>query len=198
MVEGKKNLEEARHFLEFTFTDKDTKHFDKLVETITPQDIAGLARIPRWTMANLSERPRIVVLDGVQDPGNVGTILRLCLGFDASLLLIESADPSSAKVIRSSAGAFFRVPWVEVDRSEAEAAITQLERPIFKLQKSKDGEKNIKQLAKTKELILIAGSEGRGIRLTIPGVPVTINHNPLLESLNVATAVAIALAQGRL
>mgnify|MGYP000865980175 FL=1 len=193
LVEGKKNVAEAKGFVEFSFTDKDSRNFNKLVETVTPQPIAAVAKIPQWELNNLVERPCVVVLDGVQDPGNVGTILRLCLGFKASLLLVESADPSSPKVIRSSAGAFFKVPWCEVMRSEAEAAIASLGRPIYRLENKAGADKSLKKFSAEKAAILIAGSEGQGIKLSISGTSLQITHDDTLESLNVAAALAISL-----
>lgn len=194
LVEGKKNIVEAKGFIEFTFTNNDTKRFDLLVDTVTPQDIAAVATIPKWELNNLLERSCVVVLDGVQDPGNVGTILRLCLGFNASLLLIESADPSSSKVIRSSAGSFFKVPWLECSRTEAEEVIDSLKRPIYRLEKDKTSKNNLKHFSKEKEVVLIAGSEGQGIKLSIEGTSLEIPHEKSLESLNVAAALAISLA----
>jgi TrmH family RNA methyltransferase len=191
LVEGEKNIVEAKGFIDFTFTAADTKSFTKLLDTVTPQAIAAVAKIPRWESNNLLERPCVVVLDGVQDPGNVGTILRLCLGFNASLLLIESADPSNPKVVRASAGAFFKVPWLEVPRAEAEETIASLGRPIFRLEKNESSVYNLKKLPK--ELVLIAGSEGQGIKLQIAGEGLSLPHEPQLESLNVASAITIVL-----
>jgi len=193
LVEGKKNVAEARGFVEFTFTPADSRIFDRLVETVTPQSIAAVAKIPQWKSNNLEERACIVVLDGVQDPGNVGTILRLCLAFKASLLLIESADPSSPKVIRSSAGAFFRVPWLEVTRAEAEEAIVSFNRPIYRLEKNNTSSKGMKKMLNEKKVVLIAGSEGQGIKLGLEGTSLEIPHEESLESLNVAAALAISL-----
>lgn len=199
LVEGKKNIKEAGKFLEYTFTPADDKDFAKLVGTVTPQPIAGVARIPQYTEQDVLKRNYVVVLDGVQDPGNVGTILRLCLAFDAALLLIESADPASPKVVRASAGAFFHVPWLELARAEADVKLKQLQLPVIRLENSKSkknlllSHKSLSQLPK--KCILIAGSEGQGIQLKIAGTSLAIAHNSKLESLNVATALAIVLGQ---
>ena len=117
LVEGKKNIELAADLIEYTFTKEDTPQFDKLVTTETPQDIAGVAKIPAYKLEDIKKHDCIVVLDNIQDPGNVGTILRLCLGFDAALILINSADPTSPKVIRSSAGAVFQTNWLKSTRT---------------------------------------------------------------------------------
>ncbi len=194
LVEGEKNVSEAGESIEFTFTVEETDFYKQLVDTVTPQPIAAVARIPQHDEAAITALPTIVVLDGVQDPGNVGSILRLCLAFKASLVLIESADPSSPKVIRSSAGAFFRVPWIDVPRGEAVDFIASLSRPIYRLETPKGSAAGLKEFSREKGAILIAGSEGQGIKLDIAGTPLTIAHESALESLNVAHAVAIALS----
>lgn len=199
LVEGEKNIVEAGDLVEFTFTSDDSKDFASLVETVTPQPSAAVARIPVYTKDDIMRYDRIVVLDGVQDPGNVGAILRLCLGFEASLLLIESADPSNTKVIRSSAGAFFNVPWLEIERPSAEEELYSFGRDIYRLEISATGSsivldhKNIQTIAK--KLLLVAGSEGQGIKLGIAGTSMYIKLNEKLESLNVANAVAIVLSR---
>ena len=134
LVEGEKVLKAAGRAVQFRFSRKDAKSFDSLVTTETPQDIAGVAKIPCFGANDLKKKKTIVVLDGVQDPGNVGAILRLCLGFNASLLLVESADPTSTKVIRASVGALFTVPWVEMKRDSAEAWIKESTIPVFRLE----------------------------------------------------------------
>lgn len=199
LVEGRKNIKEAASFIDFTFTPADTRNFSKLVDVTTPQPIAAVARIPSYSLPDLATQRYIVVLDGVQDPGNVGAIFRLCLGFDASLVLIESADPSSPKVIRSSAGAFFHIPWLEISRRKAKAELVALHLPIIRLEAGR-GSKKIKLSKATisklpSKAIIIVGSEGGGIQLDISGTSLEIPHNAKLESLNVSHALAILLAQ---
>ncbi len=191
LVEGAKVIETAATAVEFTFTKKDTKRFEKLVTTVTPNETAGVARIPKWSHDDIRSRNTIIVLDEVQDPGNVGAIMRLCLGFDASLILVECADPVSPKVIRSSVGAVFHVPWIEVKRSVAPVLIEEFERPLFRLELGG----TTSSLPKGKPCVIIAGSEGHGISLDIKGTSISIPHNPKLESLNVGHALAIILAK---
>ncbi|WKZ24570.1 MAG: RNA methyltransferase [Patescibacteria group bacterium] len=197
LVEGKKNLEAAKNFLEFSFTVQDTKNFKKLLSVQTPQPIAGVAKIPQNNLSDLLKRKVIVLLDGVQDPGNVGAILRLCLGFKAALVLIESADPSSPKVIRSSAGAFFAVPWLEIKREEAEETIKKINRLTYRLEAKPKAEFFNDRLLKkfSQETLLIAGSEGEGIKLKTKAPSLMIKHEKELESLNVAQALTIVLAR---
>lgn len=191
LVEGKKVIETAGTMIEYIFTNKDTPLFNKLTTTETPQTMAGIAKIPQWSKENILNKDLIIILDGVQDPGNVGSILRLCLGSNASLILIDSVDVSSPKVIRSSAGAMFLVPWVEINRKEIKKLIKQANRPVYRLEKR---EKSIIFDNKIKTpAILVAGSEGHGISDDIEGISVFLNHDSKLESLNVSQALAIAM-----
>jgi TrmH family RNA methyltransferase len=192
LVEGEKNVKAAKDFIDFTFTEKSTKNFEKLVTTDTPQKIAAVAKLPRFTEKDVNKKPTIVILDHVQDPGNVGAILRLCQGFNASLYLIECADPTNPKVVRSSSGAIFSVPWKEIPKNIANEFIERTKRPIYKLEKKKDSSAEIPN---EKNIVLIAGSEGTGITLDIEGTSITIPHDERLESLNVGNALAIILSK---
>ncbi len=192
LAEGKKVIESASKFIDYTFSQTDTKQFKKLVTTEAPQDIAGVARIPKWQKSDITSKEVIVVLDGVQDPGNVGSILRLCLGFKAGLVLVESADPASPKVIRSSAGAMFNVPWMQATKDRAISQIKEFDRPVYRLE-NKKGAKEFSSNKIEKPLILIVGSEGSGIKSNIKGQSIYIKHDNKLESLNVGQALAIAL-----
>lgn len=194
LVEGEKAIETAGRAVEYVFGPHDTELFAKLVTTEVPQAQAAVARIPVWNVSDIAVRDVIVVLDGVQDPGNVGSILRVCLGYDASLILIESADVTSPKVVRASVGTLFLVPWMRVRRVDAAPVLESFGRPIYRLEKISGAKifdaKNIKL-----PCLLIAGSEGGGIRLDSAGESVVLPHNAMLESLNVGHALAIALSE---
>ncbi|HJN84989.1 MAG TPA: RNA methyltransferase [Patescibacteria group bacterium] len=189
LVEGQKLIDAAGDAVDFTFSREDRMDFEDFMTTETPQGIAGIAKIPKFTIDEVAASSTVVVLDGVQDPGNVGTILRLCQGFGASLILIESVDVTNSKVIRASAGAMFHVPWVTVARPEAVALLEGLKKPIYKMEVGGEGS----LIPVEPNAILIAGSEGQGITLDIKGESVTIQHDAKLESLNVANALAIVL-----
>lgn len=194
LVEGQKMIDTAGDAVEevFHINDLGQRSFGKIATTDTPQEVIGVAKIPVWSMEQIKKAKTIVLLDRVQDPGNVGAILRLCLGFDATMILVESADPSSTKVIRASAGGLFLVPWIDLDPSRARDALKELNRPIYRLEK-RSGAKSENVLATDQPIVLIIGNEGSGISITSEGTSVVIDHNPKLESLNVATATAIAL-----
>jgi RNA methyltransferase, TrmH family len=193
LVEGKKNIELAGDLIEYTFTKEDTPEFDKLVTTETPQDIAGVAKVPVYTLEDIKKHDCIVVLDNIQDPGNVGTILRLCLGFNASLILIDSADPTSPKVIRSSVGAVFAIPWIKLKQLDNQTTKQLENHKTYRLEITKNAQALTPQTKLNKKCLIIAGNEGQGIKLNIEGDSININHNQKLESLNVATALSIIL-----
>jgi TrmH family RNA methyltransferase len=195
LIEGKKLIQTAGKAVQFRFGPKDSPRYKKLLSTDTPAPMAAIARIPRYTVSDVLRSPIIIALDGVQDPGNVGAIFRLCLGFDASLLLIESAHPTNPKVVRSSVGAMFQVPWLEIPRKQAKTMIENTHRPVYRLEK-KPTAKPLQSLLNKKsaqEIILIAGSEGSGIKLPLKAPSIYIPHDKKLESLNVSQALAIAL-----
>ncbi len=191
LIEGAKFVRDAKQHLQFSFTDKDVQNFRDLISTETPQSVAGVAKIPDWTLKDVLQKKVIVVLDGLQDPGNVGTILRACLAFNASLILIEAADPTNPKAVRASAAAILQTPWIEIGRLDAEKALEDIGRSIYRLE-LRPGAISIKDV-KEESLVLIAGNEGKGIKLSIAGQSVAIPQSEALESLNVATAVSIAL-----
>ena len=194
LVEGPKLIKEADKHIDFTFTKDDTDIFEQLVSTEAPQSIAAVARIPEWRINDLERLSTIIVLDGVQDPGNVGAIMRLCLGFKAGLILVESAEVSSPKVIRSSAGAFFNFPWIKMSKQEVRPYLLNSGRPIFRLEKRAESQP-ISVIKDVQEAFLLAGSEGSGIKLKVDGQSVVVEHHPHLESLNVGQALAIVLHQ---
>src|ERR1700719_2695322 len=91
------------------------KLFDGTVPTETPQGVAALVRLKDFSLAHVLERLQvgpIIVLAGLQDPGNLGTILRSAEAFgSAGVVLGEgTVSPFNSKVIRASAGSMFRLP----------------------------------------------------------------------------------------
>lgn len=192
LIEGEKFVRDNRELIEFSFTDRDVPNYRELVSTETPQGVAAVARIPEWTWEDIAKCSTVVVLDGVQDPGNVGSVLRACLGFDAGLVLLESADPTNPKTVRSSVGAVLATPWKEAKRDEVIDFIASLNRPVYRLEHARDAITPASMFKNGKQ-VLIAGSEGKGIRLDVPGQSVAIRHARDLESLNVAVATTIVL-----
>lgn len=192
LIEGEKFVRDMQGLVEFSFTDRDVPDFRELSLTDAPQGVAAVARIPKFSWDDILSRKTIVVLDGVQDPGNVGTVIRTALGFDASVVLIESADPTNPKAVRSATGALLKTPWIQTDRASVERVAADTGRAIYRLE-LRDNAVPPQAIPPQEDILLIVGSEGRGIRMDIEGWSVAIPHNPELESLNVALAVGIVL-----
>lgn len=190
LVEGRKIIEELKALVEFTVEPKDTPLFKEFVDTETPQNLLAVVRVPKFEEAEVMKGARVIVLDHVQDPGNVGAFFRLARAFDATLVLRECADPFSPKVIRASAGASLKVPQLECDVEEVHTLLNASNRPVLKFE-FKEGAQPFD--SSVRDAILIFGNEGQGILGSYAGQSVFIQHNPALESLSVAHAGAIAM-----
>jgi TrmH family RNA methyltransferase len=161
--------------------------FDSLAETKTPSGVLALFERPAPGDVFARRDTIVVALDGVQDPGNVGTIVRLAAAFDAGgvALLPGCADPFSPKAIRASAGAILNVP-------VAQMSIDELRWPLFVT----DTEGTVED-PPAREAILVFGSEGRGVSEEIASRArsLAIRMSGRVESLNVAASAAILLSR---
>lgn len=161
----------------------------------SPQGALFLCRLPE--KKPFRPKPGMLLLDGIQDPGNLGTILRTADALDVPVVLLEGcADPYSHKVVRSSMGAVFRTDviqatWEQVKRGCAEVGI-----PVGVTALS-DRAKDLRQ-AELKSMAVVIGSEGQGVRPEILGnadAELIIPMNPHCESLNAAVAATIVMWQ---
>ena len=159
----------------------------------TPQGALFVCALPEEKP--LAVKRGMVLLDGIQDPGNLGTILRTADAMEVPVVLLEGcADPYSHKVVRSSMGAVFRsVPgqstWQEVERACKEAGISVAVTALSP--KAKD----IRQ-AELSQMAVVIGSEGQGVRKEIMAAAqaeLIIPMNEKCESLNAAVAATIVL-----
>lgn len=171
-----------------------------VMETIspmkTPQGALFLARLPRTDPPKALPGSRYLVLDSVQDPGNVGTIWRTAdaLGADGLILVGNCADPYSPKVVRSSMGACFRLPVYETD---ADGLCALLERSGIPLSATalREDTVSLEQAGLSRAAVII-GSEGSGVSPELLSRSVQTIKIPMrdrCESLNAAAAAAIVL-----
>ena len=160
-----------------------------------PQGALFLCRLPEKT--NFVPAPGMLVLDGIQDPGNIGTILRTADALEVPVVLLEGcADPYSHKVVRASMGAVFRTPVIQSTWTEVYAACKEVGIPVAVTALS-DRAKDIRSADLTKMAVVI-GSEGRGVRkevLESADAELIIPMNPRCESLNAAIAATICMWQ---
>ncbi len=96
-----------------------TKLFSRVAETIVPQGLIACCEIPEQKRDVVLKKEKLMLLDGVSDPGNVGTIIRsaAAAGFDG-VVLFDCCDPYSPKVVRSSMGGIFRIPCITLEHEE--------------------------------------------------------------------------------
>jgi len=166
--------------------------FQKISSLKTPQEILALVKIPNWPqLSNINLRQKFsLVLDGLQDPGNMGTIIRTADWFGISDIICseDTVDVYNPKVVQSSMGSLSRM---NVYYTNIAAVLQQTGLPAFGAML--DGE-NIYAANFGSEGLIVLGNEGNGIRPEISrliGKAVTIPRAGKAESLNVAIAAAI-------
>lgn len=161
----------------------------------TPQGALFLCRLPE--KAEFTPKPGMLLLDGIQDPGNLGTILRTADAFNIPVALLEGcADPYSHKVVRASMGAVFRSIVQQTTWEEAKAAFLAEKIPVAVTALS-DRAVDLRS-ADLSAMAVVIGSEGQGVRREIldsAQAELIIPMQPRCESLNAAVAAAIVMWQ---
>lgn len=161
----------------------------------SPQGALFLCRLPE--KKEFTPRQGMILLDGIQDPGNLGTILRTADALEIPVALLEGcADPYSHKVVRASMGAVFRNPVVQTTWQETKAAFEQKKIPVA-VTALTDRAEDLRS-ADLKNMAVVIGSEGQGVRREIldsADTELIIPMNQHCESLNAAIAAAIVMWQ---
>ena len=215
-ADGTKLLQEAVRY----FPGLDTVILSEGVEAEVPEHVR-LIRVPGDVMESISPmaspqgalflchlpekkafapKPGMLILDGIQDPGNLGTILRTADALDVPVVLLEGcADPYSHKVVRASMGAVFRTDVVQSNWADVKAACAAADIPVGVTALSARA-KDLRQSELCKMAVVI-GSEGQGVRKEIldsADAELIIPMNPHCESLNAAVAATIVMWQMKL
>ncbi len=161
----------------------------------TPQGAVFLCRMPQ--APPFQPKPGMLLLDGIQDPGNLGTILRTADAMDIPVGLLEGcADPFSHKVVRASMGAVLRTG-VNITTWESASRICAAQNIPIAVTALDPEAVDIRE-AKLNTMAVVIGSEGQGVRpeiLEAADQKLIIPMNPHCESLNAAVAAAIAMWQ---
>ena len=161
----------------------------------SPQGALFLCRLPKQEA--FVPQAGMLLLDGIQDPGNLGTILRTADALEIPVALLEGcADPYNHKTVRASMGAVFRSPVITTTWQQAQAACAEAGIPVAVTALS-DRAKDLRQ-ADLKAMDVVIGSEGQGVRreiLDAADAELIIPMNPRCESLNAAVAATIVLWQ---
>lgn len=173
------------------------KTFRELASTETPQGVIALVRPPVSTLEQMTRRDAlVVVLDGVQDPGNAGAILRAAEAFGASgiVFLKGTVNPYNPKCVRGSASSVFRVPLIAA--VEADEILRLTEMTWYAAMP------RAQRLASDADLSapcgIVIGSEGHGVSPVLAGHAVGLRiPTSGVESLNAAVAAGILLYEAR-
>lgn len=166
-----------------------------LAQTEQPQGIIVQAELPRPSLV-FHHRSRLLVIDRVQDPGNLGTLFRLASAFacEGLILLAGSASPFNDKVIRSSMGAVFHLPWLEMREDELIDELSALAIPLLVADAA--GSEYLRDMDLRASWAMVIGNEGNGVTETLKQAADHLFSIPMpgrAESLNAASAGAIML-----
>ena len=172
----------------------------KAVSTVdTPQGMLAVCRTPELAPPKELAPGRYLVLDGVQDPGNVGTVWRTAdaFGADGLILLPGCAEPFSPKTVRSTMGACFRLPVWELDLASLRSRLAAAGVPLYATALREDTQDA--RDADLSRAAVVIGSEGRGVSQAVLDACEKTLKLPMrerCESLNAAVAAAVVLWEG--
>lgn len=171
----------------------------KLSTTKTPQNIIGVVKNninSSFDTLLAKSDLKVIILDNVNDPGNLGTIIRTsaALGYDAVIASIETVDFYNEKVLRATQGAIFKIPLVKGDLVQLINSLKSHEVYIYGT--SLKSSKSITDVAKQHKYGIIVGNEAQGVRAEILAIcdqNIILPMEKDVESLNVGVAAAILM-----
>lgn len=179
------------------------KLFDGTVPSETPQGVAALVRLKEFSLADALERLPVgplIVLAGLQDPGNLGTILRSAEAFGSAGVVLGdgTVSPFNSKVIRASAGSLFRLPVILGKTSGGLEGVSAKLRAqgVRLIATSSHKGTPLDQARLTDPSAIFVGSEGAGLPRAVLAQAdelIAIPHMPQVESLNAGVAGSIVL-----
>ncbi|MBQ8749477.1 MAG: RNA methyltransferase [Clostridia bacterium] len=201
LIEAKKNGYEIDTIFYSSNSNYNYGENVKLVETneeimkaisSTSSPAKCVAIVNKKSEVNLNINSHFLVLDRLQDPANVGAIIRSCLGADfGTVLLIDCADIYDSKVIRASMGAIFNVPCIKVSQEE----VLKLDNPLVIMDMNGQNIFNL-NFDKNINYGFVVGNEGQGVCKEIKDKAskiVSIPMNEKLESLNASVSASIVM-----
>jgi TrmH family RNA methyltransferase len=177
-----------------------TNVFKTMCDTVTPQGVLALVKMQDFTLSDVLGKgnAHIVILESLQDPGNMGTIIRTAEGAGATGIIMNSTtvDIYSPKVVRSTMGSIFRVPHIVV--KDLSATIEQLKNDyrISVYAAHLKGEKYYDEFDLTSPTAFMIGNEGNGLTDEISNCASSYLKIPMegkLESLNASVAASLLM-----
>ncbi|MGB7132065.1 MAG: RNA methyltransferase [Candidatus Sulfotelmatobacter sp.] len=182
--------------------------FDSVVPSESPQGVAAIVRPKQFAFDDLIERMQlgpVVVLAGLQDPGNLGTILRSAEAFGSAGVIIGegTVSPFNSKAVRASAGSVFRLPMLHGQGSREKSGMELAEvcqslraRQVRLIGTSSHKGTPLHEVDLTHSFAIFLGNEGAGLPrdlMTRMDETISIPHMPQVESLNAGVAASIVL-----
>ena len=161
-----------------------------IADTVTPAGILAICKIP--TREFCMPTGNALLLDGVSDPGNLGTIFRTAAACDfKSIYLVDSADMYSPKVVRATLGGMFKVDAYDIDFETAKLLLENSNSAVLDMGGTNILEENIQS-----PVLFVAGNEAHGVRDEFKKLAKHVYSLPMkngVESLNVAVATSVAM-----
>lgn len=175
--------------------------FDSVAETVNAQGVLAVIGKKQEGSADFRHLKFAVMCDRIQDPGNLGTIIRTADAFGPAVVILNKGcvDQYNPKVVRASAGAIFRVPFIHADNDHE--AVLNLKQAGFKVYSTVvESEYSFEDVEKSEKICVVIGNEGQGVSEEIAGAShqkITIRMSGRAESLNASIAAGICIYEMR-
>jgi len=175
----------------------DEKQMKKICQTSSPCGVLAVSKKREYHIEEIKKLNRIVMLESVSDPGNLGTVIRsaAAFGIEGLILYGSCTDLYSSKVIRSAAGNFFKVPVIEIKSKEE---FEKHFKDFIKISSSpsREGTINLNEISKIEKYVIMLGSEALGLSedlLNTADKNINIEMKNGTESLNLAVSASIVM-----
>jgi TrmH family RNA methyltransferase len=177
--------------------------FQSIAATETSQGVIAFVEPATWSIEQLfGGQSLVIVLDGLQDPGNAGAIARAAEAFGATGLMFVkgSVSPFHPKTLRASAGSLFRIPFVfGVDALAACAALKQSRADVYAAMPFTGTQQVARDVDFSRKCAIVIGGEGRGVNRELLEIAADIAIPTTgVESLNAAVAASVLLYEARM
>lgn len=174
---------------------------NKIATTKNPQNILGIVKMLDHNITNLlpiikGNKTKLIMLDDVNDPGNLGTIIRTAagLGYDGIIMSPNTVDLYNEKVIRSTQGVMFKIPIIKANLQEIIKLLKK--EKVFCIGTALTNAKDVKHITKKDKFVICLGNEAKGISKEVldnmdENVKIAMKND--VESLNVSIAAGIIM-----
>ena len=172
------------------------KVFEKIADTVTPQGVVAVVSMKETSLEDVLKGDFLLFLENIQDPGNLGTLFRTAEGAGVKGIIISkgSADIYNPKVIRSTMGSIFRMPYIYVE--DIASVISKEASNMNIYAAALEGAKDYTTVSYTGRCGILIGNEGNGLKnetIKAAGKSVYIPMQGSVESLNASISGAILM-----